>query len=85
MRMLGTPGKLVFSYLPNVKDEPRPCLARLVLLGARGVTDRVVGSGAWFGSVVFQDSGKVFFTLTERAKYWCQISEKKKTRMALSP
>jgi len=39
--------------LPNVQDEPRPWLARLVLLGARGVTAMVVGSGAWFGSVVF--------------------------------
>ena len=38
---------------PNVQDEPRPQLARLVLLGARGVTAVVVGSGAWFGSVVF--------------------------------
>src|SRR5947207_13042468 len=32
--------------LPNVRDEPRPWLARLVLLGARGVTAMVVGSGA---------------------------------------
>ena len=30
---------------PNVQDEPRPGLARLVLLGARGVTAPVVGSG----------------------------------------
>ena len=37
--------------LPNVKDEPRPGLARLVLLGARDVTAPVVGSGALFGSV----------------------------------
>jgi hypothetical protein len=35
--------------LPNVKDEPRPWLARLVLLGARGVTAMVVGSGALLG------------------------------------
>jgi len=41
------------SVLANVQDEPRPCLARPVLLGAQGVTDRVVGSGDWFGSVVF--------------------------------
>src|SRR5688572_13742305 len=38
--------------LPNVQDEPRPQPARLVLLGARDVTDVVVGSGAllarWF-------------------------------------
>ncbi len=32
--------------LPNVKDEPRPRLARAVLLGARIVTAVVVGSGA---------------------------------------
>src|SRR5438874_453311 len=37
---------LTRSILPNVKDEPRPGLARLVLLGARGVTAPVVGSGA---------------------------------------
>ena len=48
-------------FLPNVQDEPRPCLARLVLLGARGVTDRVVGSSAWLGSVVKKIScGTVF-------------------------
>src|SRR5438876_1410719 len=35
--------------LANVKDEPRPGLARLVLLGARGVTAPVVGSGALLG------------------------------------
>jgi hypothetical protein len=33
----------------NVKDEPRPWLARAVLLGARVVTDMVVGSGALLG------------------------------------
>jgi hypothetical protein len=32
--------------LPNVKGEPRPRLARAVLLGARVVTAVVVGSGA---------------------------------------
>jgi hypothetical protein len=36
-------------FLPNVQDEPRPWLARLVLLGARDMTDVVVGSGALFG------------------------------------
>src|SRR4051812_34988621 len=38
------------SILPNVKDEPRPWLARAVLLGARIVTDMVVGSGALLGT-----------------------------------
>src|SRR5215204_7771110 len=38
--------------LPNVKDEPRPGLARAVLLGARVVTAPVVGSGALFGAPV---------------------------------
>jgi hypothetical protein len=37
-------------WVPNVKDEPRPWLARLVLLGARDVPAMVVGSSAWFGS-----------------------------------
>jgi hypothetical protein len=37
---------------PNVQDEPRPWLARLVLLGARDVTAMVVGSGALLGSNV---------------------------------
>ena len=36
--------------LPNVQGEPRSWLARLVLLGARGVTAKFVGSSAWFGS-----------------------------------
>ena len=35
--------------LPNVQDEPRPWLARAVLLGARIVTAMVVGSGALLG------------------------------------
>src|SRR5688500_11475093 len=35
-----------FIVLPNVQDEPRPWLARAVLLGARIVTAMVVGSGA---------------------------------------
>jgi hypothetical protein len=34
---------------PNVQDEPRPWLARAVLLGARIVTAMVVGSGALLG------------------------------------
>src|SRR3954469_15270019 len=38
------------GFLPNVQDEPRAQPARLVLLGARDVTDVLVGSGAWFGS-----------------------------------
>ena len=37
------------KLLANVKDEPRPWLARAVLLGARIVTAMVVGSGALFG------------------------------------
>jgi hypothetical protein len=36
---------IIRSYI-NVQDEPRPWLARLVLLGARDVTAMVVGSGA---------------------------------------
>lgn len=36
---------------PNVQDEPRPWLARAVLLGARIVTAMVVGSSALFGSL----------------------------------
>ena len=39
------------GLLPNVQDEPRPWLARAVLLGARIVTAMVVGSGALFGGV----------------------------------
>src|SRR5688572_15972774 len=35
--------------LANVQDEPRPRLARSVLLGARIVTAVVVGSGALLG------------------------------------
>ena len=40
-------------FLPNVQDEPRPWLARLVLLGARGVTAMVVGSGALLARLRF--------------------------------
>jgi hypothetical protein len=38
--------------LPNVQDEPRPWLARLVLLGARDVTAVVVGSSALLAFLV---------------------------------
>src|SRR5215212_9257185 len=41
------------KFLPNVQDEPRPQLARLVLLGAQDVTDVVVGSGALLGFLTF--------------------------------
>jgi hypothetical protein len=41
------------GFAPNVKDEPRPRLARAVLLGARIVTAVVVGSGALFGALDF--------------------------------
>ena len=41
----------VISDVPNVQDEPRPQLARSVLLGARSVTAVVVGSSAWLASV----------------------------------
>jgi hypothetical protein len=40
--------------LPNVQDEPRPRLARAVLLGARIVTAVVVGSGALLGFSVLR-------------------------------
>ena len=39
--------------LANVQDEPRPWLARAVLLGARIVTAMVVGSGALLGIWAF--------------------------------
>src|SRR5688500_17423317 len=42
---------LEVHVLPNVQDEPRPWPARLVLLGARGVTAMVVGSGALLGGL----------------------------------
>src|SRR5687768_16012994 len=43
--------RLAWFGLPNVQDEPRPWLARLVLLGARDVTAMVVGSGALLGGL----------------------------------
>jgi hypothetical protein len=39
---------------PNVQDEPRPWLARAVLLGARIVTAMVVGSGALLGRFILR-------------------------------
>ena len=42
--------------LPNVQDEPRPWLARAVLLGARIVTTMVVGSSALLGAWGVSDS-----------------------------
>ena len=36
----------ITRLVSNVQDEPRPWLARAVLLGARIVTAMVVGSGA---------------------------------------
>ena len=50
LRLLLSASECRSFILPNVKDEPRPWLARLVLLGARGVTAKVVGSSDWFGS-----------------------------------
>src|SRR5690349_683569 len=44
------------ALLPNVQDEPRPQPARLVLLGARDVTDVVVGSGALLAHSFIGDS-----------------------------
>src|SRR5688572_23860121 len=45
--------------LPNVQDEPRPWLARAVLLGARIVTAMVVGSGALLGRFGFTAPSRV--------------------------
>jgi hypothetical protein len=45
--------------VPNVQDEPRPQLARGVLLGARPVTAEGVGSSDWFGSFVKQAAPSV--------------------------
>jgi hypothetical protein len=39
--------------LPNVKAQRRAWLARLVLLGARGVTDMIVRCSAWLGCIFF--------------------------------
>src|SRR5947209_6455664 len=48
------------ALMANVKDEPRPRLARLLLLGARGVTAGVVGSSAWLGIwASLYDSGEL--------------------------
>ena len=41
------------TMMPNVQDEPRPWLARALLLGARIVTAMVVGSGALLGLFPF--------------------------------
>src|SRR5688572_9409230 len=46
------------KLLPNVQDEPRPWLARAVLLGARVVTAMVVGSGALLGMFCLRFSSK---------------------------
>lgn len=45
------------SSLPNVQGEPRPYMARSVLLGARFVTCMVVGSTAWLGSFFIFSAG----------------------------
>jgi hypothetical protein len=50
--------------LPNVQDEPRPCLARSVLLGARDVTAMVVGSGALLALFLF--NGQVYDCFANR-------------------
>src|SRR5436309_15875447 len=55
------------NFLANVKDEPRPWLARAVLLGARLVTAMVVGSGALLGVFLGAiDSKLVSEKLSER-------------------
>jgi hypothetical protein len=55
---------LAHEILPNVQDEPRPWLARLVLLGARDVTAMVVGSGALFGSFLARTNENPFHIAT---------------------
>jgi len=50
----GAETALTCFVLPNVQDEPRPWLARLVLLGARDVTAMVVGSGALLGACALE-------------------------------
>src|SRR5690349_20856656 len=59
------------DFLANVQDEPRPWLARAVLLGARIVTAMVVGSGALLGCfsagplcyVHYRSAGRTSFAL----------------------
>src|SRR5688572_22399814 len=52
--------------LPNVQDEPRPWLARAVLLGARIVTAMVVGSGALLGRLWFESIAEISSTSDNR-------------------
>ena len=58
------------EVLPNVQDEPRPWLARLVLLGARDVTAVVVGSGALLGFCAHWQANAA-----GTAKRWSQASD----------
>jgi hypothetical protein len=64
-------------FLANVQDEPRPWLARLVLLGARGVTAMVVGSGALLGfcSIVIEPRRNDSLVLTLALQPILQITD----------
>jgi hypothetical protein len=61
----------VHSVLPNAQSEPRPYMARSVLLGARFVTCMVVGSTALFGVLVFSF---IFFNLVALHLYFISRS-----------
>ena len=61
--------------LPNDQDEPRPQPARLVLLGARGVTAVGVGSSAWLGIFVFLDLHQREIIFTKHAAHNRYIHE----------
>jgi len=58
--------------MANVKDEPRPWLARLVRLGAQGVTAKVVGSSAWLAS--FACRALIFLTTSNEINRMIQLS-----------
>src|SRR5687767_2655299 len=66
--------------LPNVQDEPRPWLARSVLLGARIVTAMVVGSGALLGRLfgfafsIAQQPRDLHRRKTHRVRQYCLSS-----------
>src|SRR5688500_13733403 len=57
---------VIMRPLPNVQDEPRPWLARAVLLGARIVTAMVVGSSALLGRLFMDLDETELSTFQER-------------------
>ena len=64
---------------PNVQAEPWRGMARMMMLGASGVTVLGIGSSAWFGCVNlipwFEGMGMIGFVLCLTCRFWNRTNE----------